>query len=73
MQRDVFTRLELVLGHDGLRLRQQLVPDAEAAVRSAHVGLAGAAAAQPRVEAEAHLPAGERRAVRLQLAQAARV
>ena len=65
--------LELVLGHDGLRLRQQLVPDAEAAVRAAHVGFAGAAAAQAGVEAQAHLAAGERGAVSLQLVQAARV
>jgi hypothetical protein len=62
---------ELVLCHQRLRLRQQLVPDAEAAVRPAHVGLARAAAAQARVEAQADAAARERRAKRIQLVQAA--
>mmetsp|Transcript_15716 Transcript_15716/g.38954 ORF Transcript_15716/g.38954 Transcript_15716/m.38954 type:complete len:473 (-) Transcript_15716:19-1437(-) len=68
--------LQVVLLDDRLHLRHELVPDAEGGGGAAHVGLARAAAAQPRVEAHAQLVGAvplARLAVRLQLAERARI
>lgn len=47
--------LQVVLGHDGLDLVDQLVPDAEGRRRAAHVGLARATRAKPGVKAQPDL------------------
>lgn len=47
--------LQLVHGHHGLHLREQLVPDAERRGGPAHVRLARAARAHARVEAQPDL------------------
>eukprot|EP00968_Pinguiococcus_pyrenoidosus_P009585 scaffold743_cov267-Pinguiococcus_pyrenoidosus.AAC.24 len=65
--------LVAVLGGDLGALGRPLVPHAKARVRAAHVGLAGAAGAHARVEADAHLAARKRLAVPLQLAERAGV
>mmetsp|Transcript_5581 Transcript_5581/g.18582 ORF Transcript_5581/g.18582 Transcript_5581/m.18582 type:complete len:348 (+) Transcript_5581:407-1450(+) len=48
-------RLQVILGEQRLDVGHQLVPDAKRRRRSAHVGLAGAARAEARVEAQAEL------------------